>query len=156
MVVFAVHGNKFCREIGADLAKDGAKSVDSISVQHPMSILCDEDQVNVKLENAEMAREKAPEWGLVGLALAYHALGRKKESEAALAELIDKYGSSAAFQVAEVYAFRGEANETFECLERARAQRDGALIGIKGNPFLKSIEHDPRYTVLLQEMRPLN
>ena len=51
------------------------------------------------------------------------------------------------------YAFRGEANETFEWLERARAQLDGALIGIKGNPFLKSIEHDPRYTVLLQEMR---
>jgi hypothetical protein len=36
------------------------------------------------------------EWGLVGQALAYHALGRKKQSEAALAELINKYGSSAA------------------------------------------------------------
>ena len=55
MVVFAVHLNKFCREIGADLGKDGAKSVDSISVQHPMSILCDEYQVNVKLENAMSA-----------------------------------------------------------------------------------------------------
>jgi hypothetical protein len=52
VVVFAVHLNKFCREIGADLGKDGAKSVDSISVQHPMPILCDEYQVNVKLENA--------------------------------------------------------------------------------------------------------
>jgi hypothetical protein len=49
----------------------------------------------------------------------------------------------AAFQVAEAYAFRGEANETFEWLERAQAQRDGALFGIKGNPFLKSIEPDP-------------
>ena len=52
VVVFAVHLNKLCLEIAADLGKDGAKSVDSISVQHPMSILCDEDQVNVKLENA--------------------------------------------------------------------------------------------------------
>ena len=43
---------QFCLEIGADLGKDGAKSVDSISVQHPMSILCHEDQVNMKLENA--------------------------------------------------------------------------------------------------------
>ncbi len=52
VVVFAVQLNKFCLEIGADLGKDGAKSVDSISVQHPMSILADEDQVNMKLENA--------------------------------------------------------------------------------------------------------
>ena len=93
-------------------------------------------------------------WSKFGLALSYHALGKKNESQAALAQLINDYGATAAFQVAEVaYAFRGEANETFEWLERARAQLDGALIGIKGNPFLKSIEHDPRYTVLLQEMR---
>jgi hypothetical protein len=52
VVVFAVHLNKFCLEIGADLGKDGAKSVDGISVQPPMLILCDEDQVNVKLEKA--------------------------------------------------------------------------------------------------------
>jgi hypothetical protein len=84
-------------------------------------------------------------WSKFGLALSYHALGKKNESQAALAQLINDYGATAAFQVAEVYAFRGEANETFEW--------HGALIGIKGNPFLKSIEHDPRYTVLLQEMR---
>ena len=52
VVVFHVQLNQFCLEIAADLGKDDAKSVDSISVQHPMSILCDEDQVNVKLENA--------------------------------------------------------------------------------------------------------
>jgi len=52
VVVFAVHLNQFCLEIGADLGKDGAQSVDGISVQHPMSILGDEDQVNVELENA--------------------------------------------------------------------------------------------------------
>jgi hypothetical protein len=100
-----------------------------------------------------MEQERAPEWRPFGLALSYHALGMKEESEAALAKLINDYGATSAFQVAEAYAFREEANETFEWLERARAQRDGALIGIKGNPFLKSIEHDPRYTVLLQEMR---
>lgn len=101
----------------------------------------------------EMQREKGPEYGLYGLALAYHALGREKESQAALAELINDYGATAAFQVAEAYAFRGEADETFDWLERARAQRDGALIGIKGNPFLKNIERDPRYGAFLQKMR---
>jgi TolB-like protein/DNA-binding winged helix-turn-helix (wHTH) protein len=102
---------------------------------------------------AEMEQEKGPDWRSFGLALAYHALGRKKESEAALTKLIGKYGSTAAFQVAEVYGFRGEAGQAFEWLERAHAQRDGALIGIKGNPFLKSVEHDPRYGAFLQKMR---
>jgi hypothetical protein len=38
-----------------------------------------------------MEREPEPWWRLHGLALAYHAVGRKKESDAALAELIAKY-----------------------------------------------------------------
>ncbi len=52
VVVFAVQLNQFCLEIGADLGKDGAKAVDGISVKHPIPILGDEDQVNVKLEHA--------------------------------------------------------------------------------------------------------
>ena len=39
---------------------------------------------------AEIEREPEPDFRLFGLALAYHALGRKKESDAALAELIAK------------------------------------------------------------------
>jgi tetratricopeptide (TPR) repeat protein len=102
---------------------------------------------------AEMQQENGPDWRLFGLALAYHALGRKNKSESALAELIQKYGETAAFQVAEVYGFRGQAGQAFEWLDRAYTQRDGALIGIKGNPFLKSLDHDPRYIAFLKKMR---
>jgi TolB-like protein/DNA-binding winged helix-turn-helix (wHTH) protein/Tfp pilus assembly protein PilF len=101
----------------------------------------------------EMEQEKGPEWRLFGLSLAYHALGRKKESNEVLAKLIREYASTAAFQVAEAYGFRGDASRAFEWLERAYIQRDGALIGIKGNPNLRSIEHDPRYVPFLQKMR---
>jgi hypothetical protein len=90
---------------------------------------------------------------LYGLALAYHALGRKKESDAALAELIGKYHADWAFQIAEVYAFRGEADRAFEWLERAYAQRDGGFIGMKGDPLLKSLERDRRYAAFLKKMR---
>jgi serine/threonine-protein kinase len=80
-------------------------------------------------------------------------LGRKEESEAALAKLIEKFRDTAAFQVAEVYGFRGEADQAFEWLERAYVQREGALVGIKGNPLLKSLERDPRYAAFLKKMR---
>jgi len=39
--------------------------------------------------------------------LAYHTLGKKKESDAALAELIAKGGDKQGYRIAEVYAYRG-------------------------------------------------
>ena len=101
----------------------------------------------------EIEQEPSPLWRMYGLALAYHALGRKKEADAALAEFIAKYQADGAFQVAEIYAFRGEADRAFEWLERAYAQRDGGLTEIKGDFFLKSLERDPRYIAFLKKMR---
>jgi tetratricopeptide (TPR) repeat protein len=101
---------------------------------------------------AEMERERE-EWArLEGLALAYHALGRKKDSDAALAELIVKNATDSAFQIAEVYAFRGETDRAFEWLERAYTQHDSGLAQLKGDPLLKSIDHDPRYAAFLKKM----
>ncbi len=99
--------------------------------------------------------EKEPlEWGkLTGQALAYHALGRDQDSNAALAGLIAKYNNGAAYQIAEVYAFRGESDKSFDWLERAYKQRDGGLTEIKNDPLLKNLRHDPRYTELLKKMR---
>jgi tetratricopeptide (TPR) repeat protein len=55
-------------------------------------------------------------------AMAYHALGREKESDAALRELIEKLHSSAAFSIATVYAFRNQGNEAFQWPDRVYAQ----------------------------------
>ena len=70
-----------------------------------------------------------------------------------MAALISKFQAGSAFQVAEVYAFRGEADKAFEWLDRAYAQRDGGLTAIKGDPLMKNIEHDPRYTAVLKKLR---
>ena len=55
VVVFAVHLNKVRFEICTDFVEDGAKPVDRVSVQYPISILCDEDQVNMQLTHAVSA-----------------------------------------------------------------------------------------------------
>jgi TolB-like protein/Flp pilus assembly protein TadD len=98
--------------------------------------------------------EKEPiEWGkLTGQALAYHALGREQDSNAALENLIAKYGSAGAFQIAQVYAYRGESDKSFEWLERAYQQRDSGLPEIKNDPLFKNLRHDPRYNELLKKM----
>ncbi len=103
------------------------------------------------LEEAE--REEDGMWRQVALALAYHALGRARESDAALAGLVAEHAVHAAYQIAEVRAFRGEADEAFAWLERAHAQRDGGLSAIKGDPLLRSLSKDPRHAAFLGKMR---
>jgi len=84
--------------------------------------------------------------------LAYYSLGREKESDAALSELIAKYHAGSAYQIAEVYAFRKQSDEAFKWLDRAYAQRDSGLIGTKVDPLLKSLRNDPRYAALLKKL----
>ena len=105
---------------------------------------------------AEAERDSLPVFRLQGLALANHGLHRKRESEKALAELIAKDPTGAAFQIAEVYAFRGESDLAFAWLDRAYEQRDTGLYVTKGDPLLKNLEHDPRHAAFLKKMRLLD
>ena len=102
---------------------------------------------------AEMDREPESYWRLYGQALAHHALGRKKEADAALAALIATHKGLAPFQIACVYAFRGEADRAFEWLERSYTQGDTGLLWLKTDPHLKSLERDPRWGPFLRKMR---
>jgi TolB-like protein/Tfp pilus assembly protein PilF len=101
----------------------------------------------------EMQQETEEVWRLSGLPLAFHALGRRSESDAALAALKGKYAAGAAYQIAEVHAYRGETDLAFEWLERAYAQRDGGLSGIKGDRLMRGLVGDPRYKAFLEKMR---
>lgn len=85
-------------------------------------------------------------------AIAYHALGRKKESNAALSELIAKYHRGSEYAIAEVYSFRNQPDEAFEWLERAYGERNSGLIITKVDPLLKNLGHDPRYAALLKKL----
>ncbi|MEP6716338.1 MAG: protein kinase [Terriglobia bacterium] len=96
----------------------------------------------------EMEKEKNPALRLFGLALSYHALGQKRESDARLAELIRQFSKVATYQIAEVYAFRGEVDKAFDLLKNMTA-----LSQMKGDPLLKTLEADPRYSALLKKTR---
>ena len=101
---------------------------------------------------AEMEKEPSDWAKLTGQALAYHALGRGQDSTAALGALIAKYGADGAYQIAQVYAYRGESDKSFEWLERAYQQRDPGLTDMKTDPLFKSLRDDPRYGEFLKKM----
>lgn len=82
----------------------------------------------------EACEEAKPEselaYRLLTLTAIHHAQERPQDSEEALRTLIGKESSSAAFQIAEAYAARGEVDAAFR-LERAHAHRDPDLAEIK-------------------------
>jgi TolB-like protein/DNA-binding winged helix-turn-helix (wHTH) protein len=99
---------------------------------------------------AEMEQDPGEFWKPMGQALAYHALGRDKESEAALKTLI---AIGVSYQIAEVYGYRGESDRAFEWLDRAYQQHDGGLLVLKIDPLMANLRQDHRYSDLLRKMR---
>jgi serine/threonine-protein kinase len=83
--------------------------------------------------------------------MAHYDLGDTKESEQQLARLIAKYAFGAAYQIAEVYAWRGDKDHAFAWLERARVQHDAGMSYVKVDPLLRKIKGDSRYSALLQK-----
>jgi TolB-like protein/class 3 adenylate cyclase/tetratricopeptide (TPR) repeat protein len=102
---------------------------------------------------ATFGREVHEGFRLHGLSLAQHALGRPKKSDAGLRAFIEKYAREGAVQIAETYAYRGEANLAFEWLERAYAQRDPGLSELRIDFLLRGLHADPRWQSFLEKMR---
>jgi hypothetical protein len=59
----------------------------------------------------------------------------------------------APYQIAQVYAWRGERDKAFEWLERAYTTRDPGICYLKSDAFLHSVQGDPRYAAFLARMR---
>jgi hypothetical protein len=64
-----------------------------------------------------------------------------------------KHDADWAYQIAEVYGYRGQLDKSFQWLERAYNQRDPGLPSIKVDPLLKNLRHDPRYIEFVKKMR---
>jgi serine/threonine-protein kinase len=59
----------------------------------------------------------------------------------------------AAYSIAQVHAFRGQADLAFEWLERAYDQRDTGVPFIKNDRLMGGLVGDPRYKALLRKLK---
>jgi serine/threonine-protein kinase len=89
---------------------------------------------------------------LQGIAMAEYTLKVPQESQRALDQLIAKSAQEAAYQIAEVFAWRGENDLAFAWLERAFQQRDGGLAYVKVAPMFERLRGDPRFKALIKKM----
>jgi tetratricopeptide (TPR) repeat protein len=100
----------------------------------------------------EIEQETSENWKMVGLPMAYHALGRTADSDAALAALIAKWEKDSPFNIAYVYAFRGEADKAFELLDKAVEYGDPGLSDIVVENLFDKIHADPRWLAFLSKI----
>jgi adenylate cyclase len=104
-------------------------------------------------EAATEAQADAGEWArLLIVSCARWAQKRLQESDAALNELVKNEAETAAYQIAEAYAYRGDKDKAFEWLERAHRQRDPGLGDVRKDPLLENLYGDPRWQKFLQSM----
>jgi TolB-like protein/lipoprotein NlpI len=100
----------------------------------------------------EIEQETSEVWKMIGLPMVYHALGRKAESDAALAALIAKYEKDGPFNIGYVYAFRGQADSAFTWLDKAIEYGDTGLGEIVTENLFDKIHADPRWLPFLRKI----
>ena len=101
---------------------------------------------------AEIEQETSENWKMIGLPLAYHALGRKADSDAALAALIAKWEKDSPYNIAYVYAYRSEADQAFAWLDKAVEYGDPGLSEIVTENLFDKIHADPRWLPFLRKV----
>jgi len=89
---------------------------------------------------------------LTGTAIVQHALGDAEASDAALQGLIEKWAAEGAYQIAQIYAFRGEIDHAFDWLDQAYDNRDSGLTLMLLEPLFANLHDDPRWEPFLDKM----
>jgi len=84
---------------------------------------------------------------LPALAMVYHALGRRMAADSVQRLLVAKYGNDDPYSVASVFAYRGDADNAFRWLDRARTSGDVSYIAV--DPGFASLRRDPRWPAFL-------
>jgi serine/threonine-protein kinase len=86
------------------------------------------------------------------LALAHYARGDRPAADAALSEMIAKDKNLSTYQIAEVYAWRGETEKAFEWLQISFDNRDTGTLALLVDPLMRGLRDDPRYKNLLAKL----
>ena len=98
----------------------------------------------------EFALEPDTDAALQGKTMALHALGRGPAYEQSLAEALDKLGETSSAYIAQIYAWSGDADNTFAWLAKAVEQKENGLAGQFLEPYYASVHTDPRWAEFLQ------
>ena len=86
------------------------------------------------------------------LALAQCVRADREAADAALADLIANFRNQLAYQIAEIYAVRGETDKAFEWLQISLDNHDTGLLSFLIDLLIRSLRGDPRYKSMLEKI----
>jgi TolB-like protein len=86
------------------------------------------------------------------LALAHYARGDRAAADAALSEMIARDRDLLAYQIAEVYGWRGETDKAFEWLQIAFDNHDTGTLSLLIDPLMRGLHGDVRYKPMLEKI----
>ena len=86
------------------------------------------------------------------LAVAQYVVGDRQAADATLTDLVANGRDQLAYQIAEVYAVRGEKDKAFEWLQIAFDNHDTGTLSVLVDPLMRSLRGDPRYKNFLAKL----
>jgi tetratricopeptide (TPR) repeat protein len=107
---------------------------------------------NAQAALAAAEQERPGGWQDSALALARQIGGDRAAADAALKKLIDTAAIGGPYQIAEVFALRNDANETFAWLDRAWSSRDAGIAELLYDPFILRYRDDPRFAAFCRKV----
>ncbi len=156
---YIAHGNLALRCLNSGLLDEAEAALDQAFKLKPRAGLLPTILGTLRLEQgrlddalAAFQQEGIEALRLSGIAMAQHTLGRSAESEATLKQLIERCADDGALQIAEAFAYCGNADRAFEWLERAYLQRDSGLPQMQSWPLLRNLHGDPRWSRFLEKI----
>ena len=113
--------------------------------------------IEIQRDNAQAAlaaaqQESPGPFQDIALALATQIGGDRSAADAALKTLIDKDAGGSPYQIAQVYALRNDAKETFAWLDRAWSQRDPGITSLLYDPFILRYKDDQRFSAFCRKV----
>src|SRR5262249_18466811 len=131
---------------GAELQPAGAGS-------HRFQVLIAAQRGDGEAALREAQLEPDPGFRWFELAVAHYVRGDRAAADAALADLIANAAREGfAYQIAQVYALRGEKDKAFEWLQIAFDDRDAGMLGLLADPLLRGLRDDARYKSFLTKL----
>jgi TolB-like protein/Tfp pilus assembly protein PilF len=122
------------------------------AANHEQLAIIEIQRGNAQAALAAAQQEPPGDWQDVALALARQIGSDRTAADAALKTLIDKWASLSSYQVAQVYALRNDAKETFAWLDRAWSSRDPGIQYLLFDPLILRYKDDPRFAAFCKKV----
>jgi TolB-like protein len=160
-LVYANHYNLGNAKYKLGLLDEALKSYNTFELYYPNSQLLHYQKAKVflaqgkkKEAQVEIEKETNEFFSLYGRNFVYFDKNNKQSTKELFNEFLEKHSEVDPANTADLYAFRGDFNKSFEFLYKALEIKDAVLLEALAYPSFKPMHKDPRWKKLIEDINP--